>query len=267
MSPLFGTEEGGISISKQKLPNSQLNGALNILSNNLLIERKRLVDYIYYKLASIRHLGEYNRVDVNKLIVLDLCRKYDILIPPSLLTTSKRDLLIFFKNHAPIITKSATTTIFGADKLVHLCAFTESLSETTIQNLPSFFAPSFFQANVLKRFEIRVFFIEEHFFAMAIFSQQNTRTQTDFRHYDDNKPNRMVPFKVPGQLKKKLMYLMDELELRTGSIDLIYSRDKEFYFLEVNPIGQFGMTSAPCNYNLEEKVAEYLSENSRHIKL
>jgi hypothetical protein len=29
-------------------------------------------------------------------------------------------------------------------------------------------------------------------------------------------------------------------------------------FLEVNPVGQFGMVSAPCNYHLEKKVAELL---------
>jgi hypothetical protein len=32
----------------------------------------------------------------------------------------------------------------------------------------------------------------------------------------------------------------------------------EYVFLEVNPIGQFGMVSAPCNYNLEKKIAQYL---------
>ena len=48
---------------------------------------------------------------------------------------------------------------------------------------------------------------------------------------------------------------MQKLDLETGSIDLIKSTNGEYYFLEINPNGQFGMTSYPCNYNLEEKVA------------
>ena len=29
-------------------------------------------------------------------------------------------------------------------------------------------------------------------------------------------------------------------------------------FLEVNPVGQFGMVSLPCNYQLEKRIAQYL---------
>jgi D-alanine-D-alanine ligase-like ATP-grasp enzyme len=43
--------------------------------------------------------------------------------------------------------------------------------------------------------------------------------------------------------------------LDCGSIDLIYSTDEKYYFLEVNPVGQFGMVSYPCNYQLEKKIA------------
>jgi hypothetical protein len=36
------------------------------------------------------------------------------------------------------------------------------------------------------------------------------------------------------------------------------ARDGREVFLEVNPVGQFGMVSRPCNYQLERKVAELL---------
>jgi hypothetical protein len=37
----------------------------------------------------------------------------------------------------------------------------------------------------------------------------------------------------------------------------------DIYFLEVNPAGQFGMVSTPCNYYLEEKIAEVLLRRSK----
>jgi hypothetical protein len=46
--------------------------------------------------------------------------------------------------------------------------------------------------------------------------------------------------------------------MNCGSLDLIYSIDNEFVFLEVNPVGQFGMVSKPCNYNLEKILAKEL---------
>ena len=51
---------------------------------------------------------------------------------------------------------------------------------------------------------------------------------------------------------------MEDLKLETGSLDLIKTPDGRIVFLEVNPVGQFGMISKPCNYHLERKVAEFL---------
>jgi hypothetical protein len=48
------------------------------------------------------------------------------------------------------------------------------------------------------------------------------------------------------------------MNLNTGSIDLICTKSGEYVFLEVNPVGQFSMVSFPCNYYLEEKIADLL---------
>ena len=39
---------------------------------------------------------------------------------------------------------------------------------------------------------------------------------------------------------------------------MIRASNGNYYFLEVNPVGQFGMTSIPCNYDLHEVVAKHL---------
>jgi len=52
---------------------------------------------------------------------------------------------------------------------------------------------------------------------------------------------------------------MKAVNLNTGSLDFIKSTDGEYVFLEVNPAGQFGMTSASCNYYLHKEIANYLT--------
>ena len=93
---------------------------------------------------------------------------------------------------------------------------------------------------------------------MAIFSQKNEGTVVDFRKYTDGNPQRKVPYKLPKSEEKKLIALMEELDLNTGSIDIIVDINNNYIFLEVNPVGQFGMTSVPCNYYLERKIAKTL---------
>ena len=48
---------------------------------------------------------------------------------------------------------------------------------------------------------------------------------------------------------------MQALGFNTGSIDLILTPQGEYVFLEINPEGQFGMVSHPCNYYLEREMA------------
>ena len=62
---------------------------------------------------------------------------------------------------------------------------------------------------------------------------------------------------------------MKNLKLDTGSIDMIVTLDGEYVFLEINPIGQFGMVSYHCNYHLEKRIAEYIiaKRNEKRDKL
>ena len=90
---------------------------------------------------------------------------------------------------------------------------------------------------------------------MAIFSQKDNQTEIDFRRYNLKKPNRTVPYQIPLSLEKKIIKLMTMLEFNTGSLDFIVDKEDNYYFLEINPSGQFGMVSLPCNYYLEKQMA------------
>jgi glutathione synthase/RimK-type ligase-like ATP-grasp enzyme len=94
---------------------------------------------------------------------------------------------------------------------------------------------------------------------MAILSQNDEQTKIDFRHYNAQKPNRNVPYLLPEEISIKIDRLMKKLRLKTGSVDMIVTGADEFFFLEVNPVGQFLNVSHTCNYNLEKKVAAYLA--------
>ncbi len=119
--------------------------------------------------------------------------------------------------------------------------------------------PSLIQEYIDKKIEIRTYFIANLFYSMAIFSQKNEKTKVDFKDYDKNKPNRLVPFKLPNNIISKLKKLMTKLNLNSGSIDMIYSTKNEYVFLEVNPLGQFDWLSYNCNYYIERKLANMLS--------
>ncbi len=53
---------------------------------------------------------------------------------------------------------------------------------------------------------------------------------------------------------------MKKLNLDTGSIDLIKDLSGNYYFLEVNPQGQFGGMKE-YGLDIEKNIAEYLIQN------
>jgi D-alanine-D-alanine ligase-like ATP-grasp enzyme len=81
-------------------------------------------------------------------------------------------------------------------------------------------------------------------------------TNTDYRK--SYGWHRYSPYKLPVVIEQKLLLLFDEFSLRFGAVDFIVDNDDNHYFLEINPAGQFGMVSSPCNYPVERDVASYL---------
>jgi len=229
-----------------------------LLQKHLAKEKETLEHFLHYTLSKLPHITSKFSVDVNKLEVLSKAQNIGIKVPPTAILSKKEDLQNFISIHGEAISKPLSTPFSFRLESHHYMTFTESINNENIDKIPTTFFSSLVQQKIEKKLEIRAFYLNGTFHSMAIHSQQIEQTSTDFRKYSYQYPNRTVPFQVPKELEAKLKKLMDELGLTTGSIDLIYSLDKEFYFLEVNPVGQFGMVSYPCNYYIEEIIANTL---------
>lgn len=234
-------------------------------------QRSDLARYLYSEFGVIRSIifnlledkkWLYKKQNMpSKLEVLKAANYFDLNIPKTKIISDKRTLDKFLEeNNENILTKS-----LGEGKHINYDNgnypfFTKKIENT--KGVSNYFSPTLFQNYIDKILEIRSFYLDGDFYSMAIFSQNNIKTKIDFRSYDVENPTRYVPYILPNEIEVKIDNLMRKLGLNTGSIDIIYAIDDEYYFLEVNPAGQFGMTSTPCNYNLHKKIAEYLHKNS-----
>lgn len=228
------------------------------ISRHLKNELWKIRDYISSIQNNKHWLSSIEHTTVNKLEVLRTAKECDLRIPKTIVTNDKNDVLQFKKKFNSVIVKAIGEALMVSIYNKSYSGYTSLLDDEMLDRLPEKFYPSLFQETVDKEYELRVFYLDNQFYSMAIFSQNDDRTRVDFRNYNLSKPNRTVPFNLPVDIEVKLTKLMEELGLNTGSIDLIKSKSGEFVFLEINPMGQFGMVSEPCNYHLEEKVADYL---------
>ena len=201
-------------------------------------------------------LGSF-RESLNKLSVLKEASLAGLHIPETIITNSKKELKTFKSQQKSIIIKSIAQAHSIQRKSAIFMTYTTELTDEKIDALSDHIFPCLAQKNIQKQYEIRTFYLEGKCYSMAIFSQLQTGSQTDFRVYGGIPP-RTSCYKLPHAMEKKIKKLMQKMGLQIGSLDFLKDTNGKYYFLEINPVGQFGMTSDSCNYSLDKKIAQLL---------
>lgn len=227
----------------------------------LVAENISIINFINHVLEKTQlKIGAFTKSQLEKLEQLMEAKACGLDIPESYVYSEKKKLLPLVRKHGKIASKGIKNSFStkGEDDLWYFMT-TSVIDENNIADIPNTFSPTLFQVYLKKKYEIRIFFFHNNFYPMAIFSQSNPKTKVDFRNYDRLNPNRTVPLTLPNEVITKLKAVMVKLGIDTGSIDMILTTDNRHVFLEVNPDGQFGMVSLPCNYFIERHIANILS--------
>lgn len=240
------------------------------VSKSRLISIKPLVEGFMREELSVLHEYILDRIyktipinlgsplfDLNRLKVLESAKRYGLNIPSYRIITNTDQLKEFSIDYSKIVTKSIGNGLYNVVKDHRYFTYTEILEKKNISDCKNtVIFPSLLMSYIDKKFEVRSFYIDGKFFSMAIMSQSSEDSKIDYRR---KPPKGQIPYKLPEDIEFKLKKVYDEYGLNTGSADIIVTPDDQYYFLEINPVGQFGMTSIPCNYNLEKLVAKYLT--------
>lgn len=243
--------------------------AVNAINANTQIIKQLFKDHINYEIDALnKYICEtlYQKIpinlggpvfDLNRLCVLEQARRLGLKTPKFEIITDGEQLKMSKNTLGKIVTKAISNGLYDIYGNQRYYTYTEVVEEEFYRdNEANTFAPSLITELVEKEYEIRSFYIDGKFFSMAIFSQSSEDSKTDYRI---SPPGVEVPYKLPLPIEQKLRKLYESLNLNTGSADLIVDKQGEYVFLEINPVGQFGMTSIPCNYNLEKVIAKYLA--------
>ncbi|PKR79473.1 grasp-with-spasm system ATP-grasp peptide maturase [Brumimicrobium salinarum] len=222
-------------------------------------EISSLETFIVKRFEDRPHIGNYFAKNGNKLVYFLEASNAGMKIPDFTVTTDKslveRELKRGIKMVKPIQDLFYSNT--EKESIKNYYSIDYSVEELSKFNETIF--PSMLQSYIDKKIEIRVFYLHGELYSMAIFSQNDDKTRVDFRNYNDEFPNRMIPFKMPGDMCSKIRVFMNAINLNTGSLDFILTEEEDYIFLEVNPAGQYGMIEQNCFYSLDERISDFLS--------
>lgn len=228
---------------------SQINRKIESYINN---ENKTITEFIVANLIQKKTLSDPFFYNANKLISLQIATKAGLKTPHTLVGRTQEDLEIIQKKigYKNMITKTIQD-IYAIKINGNLQSqYTEDIKNIAV---PDTFYYSLFQEKICKKYELRVFFIESAFYACSIFSKS-----TDGRDLGEGDLlTRIAPYSLPKLVKDKLIDFCRFSNLNTGSIDMLVDHNGDYYFLEVNPVGQYDYVSKSCNYYLDKKIVNF----------
>lgn len=239
------------NVVKLNISDFTLRQNLSLFEKNLNQELNDLFNYFIHLLEqnpNIKWLNKPSLVTPNKLIQLRIAQECGLVTPDSYISTHIMD------KDKKWITKPISYCIGFPYEEGFYSNYTSRIENDIHDN--SFF-PSYFQEEIKKLLEIRVFYIDGKCFSLSIQSQNNPKTEVDYRNYDFQKMNRIENYELPEKICGQINFFMKKMDIQTGSLDFIYTPDEKYIFLEVNPCGQYSIFNN-CNIYPDKFIAEYL---------
>jgi glutathione synthase/RimK-type ligase-like ATP-grasp enzyme len=118
-------------------------------------------------------------------------------------------------------------------------------------------APVIYQREVRKAYDVRATVIGDRVFAAAIHSQDHDETKVDWRS-GTRLDLRHEAIELPAAIAYKCLALTKRLDLRYGAIDLIADQDGRYWFLEINPNGQWAWIERRTGLPLAAAIVDEL---------
>lgn len=195
----------------------------------------------------------------NKALQLELAQKNGLEVAPTLFTNDPEKVKIFFREqcHGAMIAKLHGTLSRSMSGNAPMFPTTR-IQEQDLDQLDSLlYCPMIFQQFIPKVYELRIAYVDGTLFAGKIDTGDSERGKTDWRVATDV-PITWQPYQLPDTIQHSLTHMMREMGLSFGAIDMIRHQDGRYFFLEVNPQGEWGMLQRDLAYPIGETIAEKL---------
>lgn len=195
----------------------------------------------------------------NKALQLELAQKNGLEIAPTLFTNDPEKVKSFFREQCQgaMIAKlhgTLSRSMSGNSPMFP----TTRIQEQDLEQLGSLpYCPMIFQQFIPKAYELRIAYADGVMFAGKIDTGNSERGKTDWRVATDVAIT-WQPYQLPDTIQHSLTLMMQDMGLPFGAIDMIRHLDGRYFFLEVNPQGEWGMLQRDLNYPIGETIAEKL---------
>lgn len=233
----------------------------NIEDNNIkqLLEKETMefLRQYYYSFPDLKWLTNPYKIHLTKGRVNQLifASKLGFKIPKTIVTNNKDDFLTFFEEcHRKVIIKSINPLSYTSKNGEKESFYTEIIDDSNIKNIDFKLlsnSPSLFQEFIDSEYELRVTSVDNQHFAVKIISSiTDWRKQKAVVSYEE--------YTLPNDISNLLSQYLNYYDLDFGCFDLIKGKDGQYYFLELNPNGQWLWLEIETGVPIRKAIIDFL---------
>lgn len=198
----------------------------------------------------------------NKIKQLAVSKEVGFRVPETVITSSPAEAISFIERHGGNVIIKAVKNGFLLREHSATVVFTSELNESDRLALGSSrsVVPSILQPKLEKRLDLRITVVGDRVFPVALFSQAHPQTAVDWRVWDlhEGLDLKHEVFDLPDEIASMCRQLNRRLRLNFSCIDMVLTRGGEYFFLEVNPNGQWAWIEDLLHLPIRDAIIDRL---------
>jgi glutathione synthase/RimK-type ligase-like ATP-grasp enzyme len=196
----------------------------------------------------------------NKPEQLTIAKSMGFNVPETYIGANYEEIRLFYKKCSGRMISKAVKHGFNYDGNSARVAATQIIDEPTLISLKEYAPiPMIFQEHIAKKHDIRVTVVGDIIFATAIDSQKHEKTKVDWRLSDCYKiPLNQYAISLPESIKDLCVEITKRFKLKYSAIDLILGSNGVYYFLELNPNGQWAWIEQMGIHKIRDAIIDEL---------
>lgn len=197
-----------------------------------------------------------NHIAENKIYQLKLAQEIGLKIPETCITNDKKEAIRFIQRCGEKIVAKALYLPLIEEKDKDYFIFTSIVE--SVEKIPKSefgLAPTIFQQLLTRKTDYRLTIIGDNCFSVKVIRESDKSISDDWRIIKEGL--KFQPYELPSDIIDKCIEMVKKLGLVFGAIDLVQTSDG-FYFLEINPNGEWAWLQKEAKLPIAETLVDYL---------
>lgn len=209
----------------------------------ILYEYREMLEAFLYNIPQAKWMNHPSNITFasNKINQLSLATKLGLTFPHTIVTQNPKEAIKFKKENQTIVTKVLYSgyierDLSKKDSLIYTSEVTENHMRkiSLVKN-----SPTIFQKKIKKLFDVRICYVDNKIYSTKLEKKDVNNIQILDIRKDNMRDVSYSKVEIPKNIETKVKSFVKEFNLRFSAIDMVVDENKNWYFLENNPNGQW----------------------------